>query len=511
MADVPNTGGTYTSPAQIGDKPQDIVKRWILELDLAEKAQKDWLKTCDRVIERYRGAKQKKNSFNILWSNTETMRQAVYNSLPKPDVRRRFRDEDPVGKVVSQVIERCADYSMDVYDFDQVLKLDLMDALLVGRGFSRVKYVPDLEDVEVDNSQDNPEKEVEQELQQRIKYEAVECEHVQYCDFRHGPGKTWEEVRWIAMAHDFSRNGGLEKFGDIFLKVQLDDVADESVNRADKANPEIGNLFKTARVWEIWDKDNKEVLFITKGYTGAPLLLTPDPLELDGFYPGPRPLFAIEDASSLIPIILFEQYKQQAEELDRVSSRINNLTDALKLRGVYNSVLSEIQQLQEAGDNQLLPVANVEYLIESGGLDKHIWYMPIEEAAKVIQILMAQREACKVVIYEITGIADIMRGATKERETLGAQQIKSQWGTQRLKKLQAEFQRYVRDIVRLKCQVIANKFQPETIISMTGLKLAMTDQEKEMIKEQAQAYEQFQKQQQMAQQQRPPQQTMRPA
>jgi hypothetical protein len=501
MSESNNSG--YSSPKDIGTSDADIVKRWVLELDLADKAQKEWRKQSDATLKKYRGVKAKKNSFNILWSNTETLRQAIYNTLPKPDVRRRFRDDDPVAKTVSQVLERCADYAIDTYDFDAILKQDLMDMLLPGRGVSRVRYCPDFEDLEPDASQatkedsdDAQEPQEPQEPDQRIKYEAVICEHVQYDDFRHGPGKTWDEVQWVAFRHKFSEIGGVEKFGDIFKDVQLDDVADESIKKAGA----VGSLFKTAEVWEIWSKDDKTVLFVAKSYKESPLQVEDDPMELDGFFPNPRPLYAIEDPTSLEPLILFSQYKEQADELDRITSRINNLTDALKHRGVYNKVLAEIEQLVNAGDNELIPVKNVESLIESGGLEKHIWYMPIEQAANVIKVLMEQREGCKAVIYELTGISDIMRGATNAQETRGAQEIKSQWGTQRLKKMQADFQRYVRDIIRLKCQIIANKFQPETIVEMTGLKLAKTDQEKQQIQQQAQAFDQYQKAMQQQQQ-----------
>lgn len=504
MSDEQSLG--YTSPAAIGTSEADIVKRWVLELDLADKAEKEWRKNADAVLKRYRGVKTKKNSFNILWSNTETLRQAVYNTLPKPDVRRRFRDDDPVAKVVSEVLERCADYAIDTYDFDAILKQDLMDMLLPGRGVSRVKYVPDLEDMDADDSQETKEDDEEaeeQDPQQRLVYEAVVCDHVQWDDFRHGPGKTWDEVRWVAFRHRFSETGGIEKFGEIFKDVQLDDVADESV----KKSGDTARLFKSAELWEIWDKDDKTVLFIAKQYKASPLQIEDDPLGLDGFFPIPRPLYAIEDSTSLEPVILFMQYKEQAEELDRITSRINNLTDALRHRGVYNKVLAELEQLQDAGDNVLIPAKNVEALIASGGLEKHIWTMPIEQAANVIKILTEQRESCKAVIYEITGIADIMRGATDPNETKGAQVIKTTWGTQRLKKMQAEFQRYVRDIIRLKCQIIANKFQPETIMQMTGLKLAKTDADKAQIQQQADSFKQFQQMQaQQAQQaqQRPP-------
>jgi hypothetical protein len=506
MSDEKEQSGAYVSPAQIGLSDADVVKRWVLELSLAAKEERDWLKNGERIYERYRGTKAKKNSFNILWSNTETLRQAVYNTLPKPDVRRRFRDADPVAKEVSTVIERCAGYAIDVYDFDHVLKLDLLDMLLPGRGVSRVKYVPDIEEVHAPNSQETEAKEDGEaqgevapapQAMERIAYEMAVCEHVQYDDFRHGPGKTWDEVRWIAFRHRFSHTAGIEKFGDVFKSVPLDDAAGEEIK---KCGEQVSDLFKTAEAWEIWDKDDKEVLFIAPAYKAAPLSRDGDPLGLDGFFPIPRPLYAIEDATSLIPVPLYELYKQQAEELDRVSSRINSLVDALKVRGVFNSVMKEIERIQDLGDNQLLAASNVAALVESGGLEKHIWMMPIEQAANVINVLVQQREACKAVIYEITGIADIMRGATDSQETLGAQKIKTQWGTQRLKKMQAEFQRYVRDIIRLKCQIIANRFQLQTIKDMTGLQLLGTEAEKQQIQAQAQAFQQFQQAQQGQQQ-----------
>lgn len=486
----------YSSPSDIGRTPADVVKRWVLELGLSDRAEKEWRKTAEEIIKKYRPAKSKKNSFNILWSNTETLRQAVYNTLPKADVRRRYRDADPVGKTVSDVLERCIDYAVDTYDFDYVLKNDLMDMLLPGRGVSRVKYVPDLEDMESDESQDEGD-EGKERKEQRLAYESVMCEHVQYDDFRIGPGKTWDEVRWNGFRHKFSESAGLKMFGDVFKDVLLDDVTDESVK---KSGPNTAKLFKTAEVWEIWDKDTKKVLFVCKSYKDGPLMEVDDPLGLDGFFPCPRPLYAIEDPTSMVPMPLYQQYEQQAMELDRITGRINVLTEALKVRGVFNAVMKEIKSLADAGDNVLIAAENVVALQESGGIEKHIWYMPIEQAANVIQVLMVQREACKAVIYEITGIADIMRGASDARATATAEKIKSNWGTQRLKKMQAEFQRYVRDLIRLKAQIIANKFQPETIKQMTGLQLADTRQQKDEIKAQADAYQQFQKQQQAQQQ-----------
>jgi F0F1-type ATP synthase membrane subunit b/b' len=80
-----------------------------------------------------------------------------------------------------------------------------------------------------------------------------------------------------------------------------------------------------------------------------------------------------------------------------------------------------------------------------------------------------QRNASKQVIYEITGISDIMRSASDPNETFGAQKIKTQWGTQRLQRMQKEIQRYIRDLIRMKAEIIAEKFQIETLEKMTLL------------------------------------------
>ena len=70
----------------------------------ADKREAEWRKKSGKIWDRYRQKSVKQHSYNILWSNTETLRPSVYNSLPQPDVRRRFKDEDKLGKAVSEVI-----------------------------------------------------------------------------------------------------------------------------------------------------------------------------------------------------------------------------------------------------------------------------------------------------------------------------------------------------------------------------------------------------------------------
>jgi hypothetical protein len=210
-----------------------------------------------------------------------------------------------------------------------------------------------------------------------------------------------------------------------------------------------------------------------------------------GSYPIPKPLYAIQDSACLDPLPLYEQYREQAEELNRISTRINKLIDACKVRGIYDATLqNDIAQLMKASDNELVPMQNAAAWMDKGGLEKAIFMMPVEDIAKTLAILYQQRDAAKQVIYEITGIADVMRGATDPNETLGAQQLKAQWGGQRVQAMQREVQRYARDLIRLMGQVVAERFQPETLLKMTGLQIPTEQQVQEtgmQLQQQAQA------------------------
>jgi hypothetical protein len=185
----------------------------------------------------------------------------------------------------------------------------------------------------------------------------------------------------------------------------------------------------------------------------------------------PRPIYAIENFNTLEPTALMSQYEEQMKELNRITSRINKLVSAIRVRGIYDGTLTEMSRLMSSSDNDMIPADNVMPLIERGGLEKAIWMMPIETSAMVLKELYAQRDQVKQIIYEITGISDIMRSASDPRETYGAQKIKSTWGTQRLQKMQSEVQRYARDLIRLKAQVICTKFDQKTIAQMTLIKL----------------------------------------
>jgi hypothetical protein len=500
-----------TTPDDLEKTPQGQVKRWMAELSLAGEAEKEWRTEAKEILDLYDGKATKANAFNILWSNTETLRPAVYNSTPEPDVRRRFRDPDPTGKVASTILERSLSYQVDDYDFDNEIQDTVLDVLLQGRGVARIVYephfvsvspngvapsdpagayqepIPDAADAEVEQTAPSQEGagSASAAPYEKIAGQDARCCHVQWDDYRHGPGKRWKDVPWHAFRHEFTQEMVIEKFGEaIAKKLAYSQGTDSERLVEDKTTRQI---FKVCEAWEIWDSSTRRVLFIAPSYKDAPLGVIPDPLKLREFFPLPRFIRAIENSRTLTPTPLYRMYKQQAEELDRVSARINMVVGALKVRGAYSAHIPEAANILSAADQEMIAVENPSLLAESGGLDKLIWIMPIEKLAAVLQYLYTSRDQIKQAIYEITGIGDVLRGSTNPNETLGAQRLKSQWGSLRIQKIQREVQRFIRDLMRLKAEVISEQFTAEQLQAMTGVQLpdAQAKQQAQMAVQQA--------------------------
>ncbi len=500
MADI--EVGTLQTPDKIEATPRGLVQRWLAELSMAETNDKEWQDEGQRIYDLYTAKETKANSFNILWSNTETLRPAIYNSTPTPDVRRRFRDEDRIGKVAADVLERSLSYQIDAYDFNAEIEAVALDVLIPGRGVARVNYAPQFAQVSQEGVSPAPTagayaeqsaepqegapalpQESEQEGQslqplpgERIIAQDAKCSYVYWKDFRCSPEKQWKDKSWIAFRHDFTQDMAEEKFG---KQMALSMEYSQPAASKDLKNKPVKEMFKVCETWEIWDRAKRRVLFIAPSHAASALAEIPDPLKLNDFFPMPRPVIAIENNESPTPIPLYRMYEEQAKELDRVSARINKITNALKVRGAYSSHIKEAANILTAGDNDMVPIENPSVVSDAGGLDKLIWIMPINVLAATLKELYLARDQIKQAIYEITGIADILRGATNPNETLGAQKIKSEWGSLRIQRIQRDIQRFVRDLLRIKAEIISEHFTQEHLSAMSGVKLATQEQKQQ--------------------------------
>lgn len=487
------------------DTSQTPVSSWLAEIDSAMKREKNFRKDGQRIVELFEGEKKAEFQFNILYSNTETLAPALYNSTPRPVVSERFKSntQDVVAPLAARAAQRLLEFLLDdgmanYATFDELMKSATLEALVPGRGVTWFKYDPKI----VQKPKADAAEEADEEaagMQEPASYEDVEgetvCgEEVPWDRFLHGYAKKWKDVPWISRLHFFDKEELTAEFGaEIAAKVTFSVQEDDNSDTAEKEASKASSTRKTVPVYEIWDKVSKKVYFVTPNYKDGFLREIDDPLQLSGFFPCPRPMTFMSKITTLTPVALYVMYEEQAKELNKVTVRINKLISALKVRGMYDGTVEGIDKVLQADDNVLIPADNVAALIAQGNaLEKAIWFFPIDKLVPVLAQLYLQRNQVKQTIYEITGIADIMRGSSQASETLGAQEIKNQWGTLRLKKAQKEVSRYARDCLRVMTEIGVTKLSEESLKKMTGLNFPTTQekQQAQMIAQQAQAMQQ---------------------
>ena len=460
-----------------------------------ERTFKEWEGRADKIVKRYRDESRSRNNptakFNILWSNVQTITPAVFARLPRPDVSRRFRDNDPIGRVASMMLERALEYEIEHYgDYASAMKQAVQDRLLGGRGTAWVRYEPHIvgqeagmgegapeDGFQVTEDADEAETEggIYREDQERIEYECAPVDYVYWRDFGLTVARTWEEVTAVWRKVYMERAALVERFGEeLGGKIPLDTKPETSKS----FNEKMGEGSREALIYEIWDKATGQVIWLSKSM-GKILDTRDDPLQLENFWPCPKPMFSTLTTDSLIPVPDYVLYQDQARQLDTLADRIDGFIQALKVRGVYDASEPSLQRLFTEGENNtLLPVKNYGAFSEKGGLVGAINLVDIAPIAQGLNMAYQAMEQVKGQIYEIMGIADIQRGQTDPNETLGAQIIKSNNASGRLKTMQHEVVNFATALLQIKAQIICQHFTDDTILKISGaMQLSQQDQQ----------------------------------
>lgn len=450
-------GQQIETDAEAQASGKSFVQLWLDKIERAEDDEEDWHEDAEAAIKIYE-ADDDKTSFNILHSNIETLCPALYNSSPIPDVRRRYGDADPVAKFVVDMTERALSYLIDQYDFDAEMIACLKDAALPGRGVMRVRLESQM--VEQVNPMTGEPVEV-------TGPQTLTAERVPWDKWGRGPARSWPNVPFVWFEHDLTRDELMKLNPEVGSKIEIE--AKESEDDSEGAER---GIYKTICVYEIWDKASRSVIFITESHKDEPLKVERDPLGLEGFFPIPPPLQQVVRVSSLTPVCPYAVYQALVEELDVITKRIRKLVGQLKVRGLVDASLkADLDSLRSMDDGQYVAATDnaARLATGGGGLESGIAHMPLEPTVKALQQLYVQRDAIKQTIYEVTGLSDILRGATKADETATAQNLKAQWGSLRIQQMQAAVARLARDVFRLKVEIMAKHYTPENLLAMTNL------------------------------------------
>ena len=497
--------------------------KWMERIRAAEKRESTWMKDAEAAEKAYACNTEIKGEgklydFNILHSNVETIVPAIYNSTPVPDVRSRQTlpkvpepkppqmqpGQQPDPRAVAQfqqqmqayqaakqheqavkdfgtLIERSITVQIDDNKLDKEVESAAQDAFLSGRGIVRLRFHADVSQPDTAKGEllaaGADEEMPPEEMPASVANERITYEAVSWRDFRRGPAKRWEELPWIAFRHSMAR----EEYDRIADRELLAGQAIDGKEEGSDADDEDDIV-----VWEVWCKDSRSVKFV-RDSDGKIIKMEADPLGLSGFFPVPSLVQPIVLTGRMTPVCPFSIYKRLADELDLCTKRINAIMKGLKVRGLVAGDAADVEALAQLDDNQLGTIkGSLEMLAQTKGIEGAILWWPVEQSVKVLKELYLQREAIKQSIYELTGISDIVRGASNAGETATAQQIKTQWGSLRIQKMQRLISRMVRDLFIMSAEIITTKFSPQTLQQMTGIQI--TPQIQEMMNETVLAY-----------------------
>jgi len=365
----------------------------------------------------------------------------------------KFKDRRPICQIASEMMERCIKVAFDRVHMAELMKQIRDDVVLHGRGVPWCRYESGKGGGGYYDS------------------ERVCIDYKHRKDFLHSISRCWYEVTWVAGASYLTRAQARDRF----YKYSGTSYQDAEY-KVDKDSQAIGgaDARERAKFWEIWHKEERRVVWVAEGCEDILDEETPPHLDLEDFFPCPCPAYGTLQRGSLVPVPDSMQYKDQLDELNLLTGRIHALSDALEVKGFYPAGGSEIAEAVETAvkiknpGRVLVPINN---WAAFGGSKEVIIWMPIDIIAQTITTLITTRKQVIEDVYQITGLSDIMRGSTDARETLGAQQLKSQFGSSRIKDKQLEMVRVARDLTVIVSEITTEKFATQTLVEMAQMQI----------------------------------------
>ena len=467
--------------------PKKLQKTWLDEMEAADKRVKSWLKQATKINSRYLAEKQDSNvsgvmggdrSINLFYSNVSTLESMLYGSLPSVDVSRRYADaKDDIGRVAAETMQRLLNCNIqdEEEDYDSILRSVCQDRLLSGLGVARVRYEADFSTDELGN--------------EVLASEEAPIDYYHWSDVRWGWARNFSEIPWMAFCNYLTKDEVSERFSEEFAESLTYKERTVASDEADSTGDDDQKSYaKKTEIWEIWDKKTRMVHFFNRE-ADAMLESEEDPLGLSKFFPAPPFLIANTTTSLYMPRPDFMLSQELYNDIDVLQTRITKLTEAVKAAGVYDAADDGIKRLMNEGvDNTLIPVERWAAFAEKGGISGSIQWMPLQDIVNALDKLVQQRDANIGLLQQVSGMADVMRGSLNNQyEGVGQSKQKEKYGSVRVQALHTQYATFVSKLLRLKSEVIARHFSPQTILAKSNMEFSndadLVPQAVELIKQ----------------------------
>ena len=412
----------------------------------------------DRFADDRENALDQMERVNLFFSNVSIIKESLFNSLPKPDVKRLHTgdwDNEP-ARVAATIVERGLTYEISkAPNFEESIKSAIHDWCVPGMGTVWVEFI------DAENGQP----------------EHLAISPVYWKDLLWEPARHWHECMWVGRRVYFTTEEAKRKFGDLPIFAESANPKGSGTGGNSGTNATIQSAIVSGKVCviQMWDKAERKVYWLTECGTKQLGPTIDDPLKLSGFYPCPRPLIANKTTRAFLPIPDYKVAQDQYMKLDILYNRINLIISAIRVAGAYDSSNPQLGNILGGAENKLIPVDNWALFGERGGIKGAIDFFPIEQVAQVLNHLTGAYSMIKSELFEVTGMSDIVRGASNQYETASAQQIKAQFASVRMNGNQRDTSAFVVDLLKIMAEMQINLYTEQRLSEVCG-QLPMDDQ-----------------------------------
>lgn len=453
------------------DSQRDEPKAAAPYLEAIEQYRKEfdrWFHRCDQIDRVYSGLQSLSGitltemaivdrEYDLFWASMEIIKPSIYSRPPVPVVTTKFKDRSPVKRVTAELLERAAISGFEMTNINASMIGVRDDLAINSRGQLWVSYEDDGE-------------------------EKVCIEDLDRDDFAHDPVRKWTEVSWVARRAWMTKKEMRDRFGEsaaddaTYTEKRTEQARDSSTNG-------VKDTVNKAAVWEIWDKNEKKVIWIADGLPD--ILEKDDPhLELNGFFPCPEPAYGTRQRRSLVPVPDMVYIQGQLETINLLTQKIHDLAELLRVIGIIpggTDIGDAVETAIRTGDTSSIFVPVPAAAFGSG--NKLVEWLPIDQVASTILAAVEERRELIGNVQELLGVADIQRGDSDPNETLGAQQIKVQHTSTRSRDRVKGLERIARDAGRMMVEIFAEEFSLDTLLKMAQMELPTNAEIKRQIKE----------------------------
>lgn len=476
-----------------GTKPDKYSARyWSKETTQAQERRRDFREQADRSIKVY-NAKHKHDGvsrqLNVWWYVVNTLLPAYYSSTPKVEANLRKSAGAMPYQLAAVLLERNSQYALDEYfDFPLVGLQSALQFLLTGESVLWSRYEADIgqKSTEIALLRDpagglvdqdgNPYDAQGMQLvegdggaviatmqgEQKTDERAI-LDLVKHTDYLTNDARDESEVEWRARRAYLDRDKAEAMFGrDVASSLSFNMFPEHAKRTGDKDSDTHEGK---AELWEIWCEASGKVYWTQNNGDKSVVESGPPPIKFAGFYPCVVMAASVSPESN-IPVSDFTHAEDQIMEVERLTTRIHGLIQAVRANFAYDASLTHKIEELLTGDLRGIPITNWPSYKSRGGLASALEFLPVGNYTQALEVLMTARQQALEQLYETLKVSDLLRGVSEPTKTATANRLESQWSSLGLIVRQNQFARFIGEAIGKLAAIIGSKFSDAKILEV---------------------------------------------